>query len=126
MEDPMDNPRPTAPVAVIPKTKVFLGAYEAARVQWIEQQKQLSRNPTITDEEKRTLMLNQADELKEMLDFFGIEDKGGYVVPYSWENSQSHLRLEKITSIFVYQTSKNGHIKPFLKGSDVDFGIWRD
>uniref|UniRef100_A0A0K0G602 Uncharacterized protein n=1 Tax=Strongyloides venezuelensis TaxID=75913 RepID=A0A0K0G602_STRVS len=64
MKDPINNPRSTAPT-------------EAGRVQWIEQQKQLSRNPALTNEEKRTLMLNQADELKKMLDFFGIEDKGG-------------------------------------------------
>uniref|UniRef100_A0A0K0G5S9 Transposase n=1 Tax=Strongyloides venezuelensis TaxID=75913 RepID=A0A0K0G5S9_STRVS len=66
MKDLMNNPRSTAPTVDISKTK---------------QQKQLFYNPALTDEEKTTLMLNQANELKKMLDFFGIED--GYVVPYS-------------------------------------------
>uniref|UniRef100_A0A0N5BBX0 RNA-directed DNA polymerase n=1 Tax=Strongyloides papillosus TaxID=174720 RepID=A0A0N5BBX0_STREA len=126
MADPMDIPRPSAPAAEAPKLKMFLGAYEAAKAEWVEQQKQLSRNPNVTDEEKMNLMHAQAGVLTQMLDFFGIEDEGGYVVPAAWENHNNHPRLEKITSIFMYQTSKNGHIKPFLKGSDVDFGIWKD
>uniref|UniRef100_A0A0N5BZ40 RNA-directed DNA polymerase n=2 Tax=Strongyloides papillosus TaxID=174720 RepID=A0A0N5BZ40_STREA len=126
MENLIIHPTPSAPTVDDPKMVVFLGAYEAAKKKWIEEQRVLTSNLSATEEDKVLLGTQQSDELQAMLTFFNIGDDKNYIVPITWGTENAHPRLQGLTNIIVSQLNKNGILKPFLKGSDVEFGIWKE
>uniref|UniRef100_A0A0K0EBL6 G_PROTEIN_RECEP_F3_4 domain-containing protein n=1 Tax=Strongyloides stercoralis TaxID=6248 RepID=A0A0K0EBL6_STRER len=108
------------------RLEVFLASYKVAKKVWSRKQKQLMKNPHSTSTDKKVLLEHQAKELESMLNYFNIKDETSYLIPYEWDNAETHPRLEKLTNIIVNQISKNGNIRPFMKGSNIEFGLWKD
>uniref|UniRef100_A0A0N5BB89 Uncharacterized protein n=1 Tax=Strongyloides papillosus TaxID=174720 RepID=A0A0N5BB89_STREA len=104
--------------------EIFLGAYEAAKKRWADQQKALVRGPNVTEASKTALVKKQTEELQRMLNFYNISERTTYDVPYEWENTTVHPRLEGITKLVLKYLLESKSYKPFLKGSDVDFYNW--
>uniref|UniRef100_A0A0K0FZA6 V-type proton ATPase subunit C n=1 Tax=Strongyloides venezuelensis TaxID=75913 RepID=A0A0K0FZA6_STRVS len=126
MENLLENSIPSAPTVDDSKMVVFLGAYEAVKKKWIEEQRVLTSKPSATEDDKILLGHQQSDELYEMLKFFNVRDDKNYLVPITWGTENSHPRLQGLTNIIVSQLNKNGFLKPFSKGGDVEFGIWKE
>uniref|UniRef100_A0A0K0FJT9 V-type proton ATPase subunit C n=1 Tax=Strongyloides venezuelensis TaxID=75913 RepID=A0A0K0FJT9_STRVS len=125
MENLLDNSVPSAPIDDDLKMVVFLEAFTAAKKKWMEEQQVLISNPSATEEDKVLLSTQQSDELQAMLTFFNVTDDKNYLVPITWGSENAHSRLQELTNIIVSQLNKNGFLKPFLKGGDVEFGIWK-
>uniref|UniRef100_A0A0N5C294 RNA-directed DNA polymerase n=1 Tax=Strongyloides papillosus TaxID=174720 RepID=A0A0N5C294_STREA len=119
-------PLPSAPVAVELDLSVFLGAYEAAKTRWSEQQRELASNPSATQTDRTILVDQQTEELRTLIEFFRVSDDTPYVVPFDWGDGDAHPRLQGLTNTIVGQLSKHGILKPFVKGGDVDFGRWKE
>uniref|UniRef100_A0A0K0FSE0 Sterile alpha and TIR motif-containing protein 1 n=1 Tax=Strongyloides venezuelensis TaxID=75913 RepID=A0A0K0FSE0_STRVS len=126
MKNLLENSIPSAPTVDNSKMIVFLGAYEAAKKKWIEEQRVLTSNSSATENDKILLGHQQSDELYEMLKFFNVRDNKHYLVPITWGIENSHPRLQGLANIIVSQLNKNGLLKLFLKGDDVEFGIWKE
>uniref|UniRef100_A0A0N5BMH8 RNA-directed DNA polymerase n=1 Tax=Strongyloides papillosus TaxID=174720 RepID=A0A0N5BMH8_STREA len=105
--------------------EIFLGAYEAAKKRWADQQKALSRRPNITATDRTALVNKQTEELRRMLSFYNISERTTYDVPYEWEDTTVNPRLEGITKVVCKYLHESKNYKPFLKGSDVDFYNWK-
>uniref|UniRef100_A0A0K0EC69 DUF659 domain-containing protein n=1 Tax=Strongyloides stercoralis TaxID=6248 RepID=A0A0K0EC69_STRER len=106
--------------------EAFLAAYEISKKRWTKQQRNLKENPLANNEDKEQLEDKQAKELEKMLTAFNISDKHSFLLPYEWETESNHPRLEKLTTLIVSQLSKHGKLKLFIKGGDVEFGIWKE
>uniref|UniRef100_A0A0K0FSE2 Reverse transcriptase domain-containing protein n=1 Tax=Strongyloides venezuelensis TaxID=75913 RepID=A0A0K0FSE2_STRVS len=126
MKNLLENSIPSAPTVDDSKMIVFLGAYEAVKKKWIEEQRVLTSNPSATEDDKILLGHQQSDKLYEMLKFFNVRDDKNYLVPITWGTKNPHPRLQGLTNIIVSQLNKNRLLKPFLKGGDVEFGIWKE
>uniref|UniRef100_A0A0K0FRU2 Reverse transcriptase domain-containing protein n=1 Tax=Strongyloides venezuelensis TaxID=75913 RepID=A0A0K0FRU2_STRVS len=126
MKNLLENSIPSAPTVDDSKMIVFLGAYEAVKKKWIEEQRVLTSNSSATEDDKILLGHQQSDKLYEMLKFFNVRDDKNYLVPITWGTKNPHPRLQGLTNIIVSQSNKNRLLKPFLKGGDVEFGIWKE
>uniref|UniRef100_A0A0N5BYR6 RNA-directed DNA polymerase n=1 Tax=Strongyloides papillosus TaxID=174720 RepID=A0A0N5BYR6_STREA len=109
----------------VPNLRAFEAAYEIYKEDWATQQQELINNPNTKPSDKTALVDAQILQLQELLKFHNMGKEAAYIVPIEWNEVSEHPRHKEITNIVVAKTHENGgDIKQFIKGGDIEFGIW--
>uniref|UniRef100_A0A0K0FZ94 Phosphoenolpyruvate carboxylase n=1 Tax=Strongyloides venezuelensis TaxID=75913 RepID=A0A0K0FZ94_STRVS len=104
----------------------FEAIFKIHVLQWREEQRLLTVGRHVTSDEKTNLIKNQKAELKELLRLFNVPSTQKVLLPITWDTRETDP-IGKELGNTILRHFENGYIiKPFKRGSDVDFHVWKD
>uniref|UniRef100_A0A0K0E4M1 CRAL-TRIO domain-containing protein n=1 Tax=Strongyloides stercoralis TaxID=6248 RepID=A0A0K0E4M1_STRER len=94
--------------------------------QWRAEQKLLTIGRSASQEEKEKLINTQCAELQELLRLCNVPKTRKVLLPIIWDTKEVDPIHQEVKKKIKHHLKKGIFIKPFKKGSAVDFNIWKD